>query len=137
LATLVVAAGALVGAAFTFGAGSSADPVNACVKTKGGAVRVVNAGARCRAGEKATSWNLRGAAGARGAAGTRGADGLPGAAGAAGPPGSDGGQGEPGAKGARGAFNFDSFQGMPCQASGPGTIQLTYGPSGQVTFTCS
>jgi hypothetical protein len=94
---------------------------------------------RCRSGEKSLRWNVRGATGARGPTGAAGDAGPPGPVGTDGAPGTAGATGAGGAKGARGTFNFDSFQGMPCVQpnSQPGTIGLTYGASGQVTFTCA
>ena len=131
----MVAAGALAGASLSLGAGTGgSNPVNACVKSKTGSARVVSAGAKCRRGEKRLTWNVRGAQGARGPAGARGTDGAPGSNGSAGAPGAGGARGETGSPGNRGTFNFDTFQGMPCQNGD--NIALTYGSSGQVTFTC-
>ena len=113
-------------ASLTYGATGGSSAVSACVDAKSGAARIVADHAGCRRGENAMSWGAGGAAGRRGAGGVAGDTGPAGTSGAAGD------------KGPSGSFSFDSFQGMPCTRSNqqPGTIGLSYGPSGQVTFTC-
>ena len=130
-AAAVLAAGALLGAALTLGAGSA--PIKTCV-AKSGDARVLASG-RCKAGERLVEWNEKGPVGARGPAGAGGA------AGSAGPAGSQGAAGAPGqdgSKGGRGTFNPDSFEGMQCTKNQvAGTLHMTFGASGQVAFTCS
>ena len=58
--------------------------IHACFKTKTGAVRVVQAGAKCGKGERAISWNQQGKTGKAGQPGTSG---RPGTSGQPGPPG--------------------------------------------------
>jgi hypothetical protein len=68
------------------------------------------------------TWNIRGRAGTTGANGTRGVQGANGPA---------------GARGAAGTFDFDSFDGMECDAgSGADTVDVTYDSDGFATFTC-
>jgi hypothetical protein len=112
-----------VGAAVTLGQGSTASkPLRACVAKKSGAVRLVTAGRRCHGGERVVTWNIRGRAGTAGAQGLRGAQGA---------------TGQPGARGAAGTFDFDSFDGMECDAgSGADTVDVTYDSDGFATFTC-
>jgi hypothetical protein len=78
-------------------AGNS-NTVRACVKKRGGAVRVVKAGAKCKRGERRLAWNragVPGPAGAPGATGPQGAAGSDAAVPKAGPWHRVGGQGEP------------------------------------------
>jgi hypothetical protein len=121
--TLCACAALAVGAAVSLGQGSTSDDaLRACVLKKSGAVRLVAAGGRCRRGERVVTWNIRGRAGTAGAEGTRGAQ---------------GGAGPTGARGAAGTFDFDSFDGMECDAgSGADTVDVTYDSDGFATFTC-
>src|SRR5436853_5295841 len=64
--------------------------VHACAKTKGGSVRLVKPGKKCRRGERIVTWSQQGPAGARGA------DGATGATGPRGPGGSGGRNGQQG-----------------------------------------
>jgi hypothetical protein len=118
-AMAVLAAGATV----TLGQDSTAaKPLRACVAKQSGAVRLVAADGRCRSGERVVTWNIRGRAGTAGANGTRGVQGANGPA---------------GARGAAGTFDFDSFDGMECDAgSGADTVDVTYDSDGFATFTC-
>jgi hypothetical protein len=94
LATVVAAVAVIAGAggaalASTLVTSPSAGgEISACFLKRNGAVRLVNAGARCRAGERALVWNVAGPAGAPGAAGAVGAPGPAGPAGTPGPAGS-------------------------------------------------
>lgn len=134
VAILVVAAAMTAAAALGGSAGST--PVRACV-AKGGFVRISPSG-RCRSGERALAWNQAGRTGSAGAAGPPGEPGPTGTAGTDGAAGVAGAAGQDGSKGARGTFDWDSFAGMPCVRGGvSGTLQITYGSSGQVAFTCS
>jgi hypothetical protein len=90
--TVAVAAVGLVGTAgFAVAAVSgSGNTINACVKKRGGNVRIVTAKTRCRASERRLTWNQRGPQGAPGSNGVPGMAGAPGSNGAAGsdgPPG--------------------------------------------------
>jgi hypothetical protein len=118
----VLAAGATV----TLGQGSTAGkPLRACVAKKSGAIYLVKSGARCRAGRRLVTWNIRGRTGPPGVAGTAGERGAQGAAGA------------PGNRGTRGTFNFDDFDGMPCDAGpGPSSVDVTYDSNGFASFQC-
>jgi hypothetical protein len=121
--TVVVLAAA---ATVALGQGSTATkPLRACVAKKSGAIRLVAAARRCRHTEHVVTWNIRGKAG------------EPGPAGADGAPGANGSTGQPGADGTPGTFDFDSFDGMECDAgSGADTIDVTYDSDGFATFTC-
>jgi hypothetical protein len=52
--------------------------INACYKTRGGALSVVPGGKRCPRGTRALSWNQQGLPGAKGAKGAKGPTGLQG-----------------------------------------------------------
>jgi predicted ribosomally synthesized peptide with SipW-like signal peptide len=79
-------------------AGNTSNTVRACVKKRGGAVRVIKAGAKCKRGERRLAWNragVPGPAGAPGATGPQGAAGSDAAVPTPGPWHRVGGQGEP------------------------------------------
>ena len=121
------AAGVLAATAgATLGQGSASDrPLRACVDGRTGALSIVQAGRRCGRRDRAVSWNIRGKTG------PPGADGAPGERGAPGAIGADGSQG------AAGSFDFDSFDGMECDAgSGADTVDVTYDSDGFATFQC-
>src|SRR4051794_24567430 len=95
-ATLALTA-ALGGGAY---AAIGADGVlNGCFKKHGGALRLVNAGAKCKSSEKSIAWNQQGPGGANGAQGAQGSAGSPGQNGSAGTNGTNGTNGTPGAPG--------------------------------------
>src|SRR3954463_7893831 len=101
-ATLVgVVAGCL--AATTQASGRAGGTIYACVKSATGAVRIVDASAPCKSGERRGSWSSAGDRGARGVPGARGPSGLRGVTGAAGAQGLAGARGAQGAQGAPGA----------------------------------
>jgi pilus assembly protein FimV len=130
VAVALLTAGALAGAALSLGATSNSASIHACV-AKDGSARLLTSG-KCRRGETSAFWNQRGRGGAPGPAGATGN------AGAAGSPGTAGEPGQNGAKGVRGTFQFDGFEGMSCTKNNvAGTVHVSYGPSGQVGFTCS
>jgi hypothetical protein len=79
------------------GGGGSSRTVTACVKKRGGAMRMAK---RCRSTERKVTWNRQGPAGPAGRAGY---DGVAGAQGIPGPPGPEGAIGPAGADGADGA----------------------------------
>lgn len=87
----LTAAGALLLTTLTVVPQAEAGTIHACVKKKGGAVRVVGAKTKCKKGENKLSWNTAGPAGPPGlrgllgATGATGATGAPGATGATGP----------------------------------------------------
>jgi hypothetical protein len=131
-AAAILAGGVLVAASLTFGAGTATGPLRICARSHNGAARMVGAGLRCHAGERAVTWNTPGARGAPGAAGPIGAPGPVGAEGAT------GADGERGAKGERGTFDFDTIDGKACDTgTQQGTMQVTYDATGEATFTCS
>ncbi len=83
-----------------------ASTLYACVKSKGGAVRLVSKTAKCKRREAKRSWNTKGLAGTNGATGvngTSGLSGLNGVIGATGPAGETTNSGVTGAKGGNGA----------------------------------
>jgi hypothetical protein len=107
----------------------SSGVLHACYAKSGGDVRLVKASKKCAKGEKATTWNQKGATGP---AGQRGATGPLGVAGSNGANGIDGSAGQAGSAGpglifgrasvAQNAENFTSlagsdFTGMGAQAS--------------------
>ena len=120
------AAALAAGVSVTFGQGSPADkPLRACIDKKTGALYVVKGDAGCGTKRREATWNIRGKTGPAGVAG------LPGERGAQGP------AGAPGGRGARGTFNFDDFDGMPCDAgSGASTVDMTYDSNGFASFQC-
>ncbi len=82
-----------------------ASTLYACVKNKGGAVRLVSKTAKCKKREAKHSWNAKGSAGTTGAPGvigTSGLSGLNGVIGATGPAGATTDNGATGAKGITG-----------------------------------
>jgi hypothetical protein len=91
---------ALGGGAYAVSALPAKDGVvYACAKKKGGALRVVSKGKRCKKSERKVSWNSRGVQGPKGETGAPGAAGVQGAAGAVGPDGAPGPAGETGPTG--------------------------------------
>ena len=84
---VAAAVAAAAGAGVAYATTSGSDPINACVQTANGNVRVVSAGTACRGGETALQWNQQGPAGP---AGPAGAPGPQGPQGPAGPPGAAG-----------------------------------------------
>lgn len=82
------------------GAGNGSGAIHGCVKKQGGSLRIVDADARCRRGERTLTFNKqgrageKGAKGARGERGSRGQTGPPGPAGVLGPPGPSGPPGD-------------------------------------------
>jgi hypothetical protein len=86
LLALVVAIGGISIAAVPDNQGR----INACYAKKGGKLRVLQRGTRCRGSEKRLRWNQIGRTGAPGPAGTPGAPGAPGAGGPTGPAGPQG-----------------------------------------------
>ena len=87
----------------------------ACVATRGGAMRMIAPTAGCKSGEVKVLWNVQGPAG------------LPGAAGPVGPQGPQGPRGEQGLPGERGATGEAGPQGAP----GPRGETGPQGPQGQ------
>jgi parallel beta-helix repeat protein len=76
--------------------GGEAGAINACVKKRGGWLRIVGTGTRCRRGERPLTFNKQGQ---RGLQGERGSQGVRGSAGPAGPIGLPGPAGPAGAAG--------------------------------------
>lgn len=79
------AAGALLVTALAAAPQAEAKTIYACVKKKGGAVRILSAKTKCKKGESNISWNTSGPAGAIGLPGVKGATGATGATGPTGP----------------------------------------------------
>jgi hypothetical protein len=120
---LCIAVFAAVAASVAVASGGIPGPdgvIHACRKVEGGALRAIPAGVRCRTGERALRWNVRGVAGPQGPMGPQG------------PPGP---QGEPGA----GLGSFDELAGLPCTAgANPGAIELAYeAGTGVATIRCA
>jgi cysteine-rich repeat protein len=141
VAGAAIAAAVLVAASFTFGAASAPGTITACYKAKGGAVRIVDATERCRAGERETTWRKVGPVGATGLTGAKGVAGGQGAAGAAGTTGAagaDGAQGAAGAKGDPGVSAFGDLSGLKCARGGnqTGTIQIAWGTGNVARLRC-
>jgi len=80
---------------------SGGSTISACVKKKGGAIRIVSARARCKRGERTLSWS---AVGPTGRQGQRGFNGARGSTGARGPTGATGASGPAGSNGAANGF---------------------------------
>jgi hypothetical protein len=103
--------------------------INACVKKKGGAVRIAS---RCARSERKLTWSAIGPAGPAGQPGRDGATGAPGAKGA------DGAAGAPGVDGtASGRTYFASAGPRSEDPSGPGCSDDFFHPSDgpSITFT--
>jgi hypothetical protein len=123
----LAAGGALVaGGGVTLGQGGGGTTAfRACVDKRGGELFIPRAGRSCRRSQRVVTWNVRGPAGPAGVAGPPGERGADGTTGPTGP------------KGADGTFEFDSFDGMPCDdGSGPGTVDMTYDSNGFARFQC-
>ena len=100
-ALLLIAAAGALGAAGR-GHDASKGVIHACRRKAGGTLRVVPARARCRRGEAALAWNVRGLRGDAGVAGPAGSTGPRGPTGASGPTGPQGATGPAGASGPSG-----------------------------------
>ena len=142
-ALLASALAGSVAVAGTAGSTTSAvdtlDRVRACVERSDGDVRVANYPRhhRCRRGEVALRWAVRGPRGATGAAGLTGPQGPPGPtgpAGGAGPKGDTGAQGDVGPMGDTGPKGATGAQGPAGPQGDPGPKGATgpAGPSGTV-----
>jgi hypothetical protein len=99
-AALAVAAGLGVASATI---PSSGGKIFGCYAKSGGALRVVQAGQKCKSGEQSLFWNQQGPKGDPGAPGARGATGPAGPKGATGPAGPKGDRGPAGPQGPAGA----------------------------------
>ena len=117
-----LAAGLILGAAAVAVAAipdSNTGVISACMKTRDGTIRIIDAqaGRRCITGETLITWNQKGVLGAQGATGAQGAlggtgsQGAPGATGPQGPLGLQGAPGLQGAQGPAGAPGSDGAQG--------------------------
>ncbi|HEX8083683.1 MAG TPA: hypothetical protein VF529_05280 [Solirubrobacteraceae bacterium] len=102
-----------------------------CYANKGGKLRILVKGNRCRRGETLIRWNQRGVPGADGAAGAPGPAGPPGAPGA---PGAPGGPGAPGSPGAPGADAGNVLTGNTTNITAPVGETRWLQPSGQSDF---
>src|SRR4051794_3666185 len=81
---------AVAGGSLAIGQSTTATTtILACVRTHGGAVRLVTKPKCRKSRERLVAWNQRGTAGANGAPGAAGARGATGAIGPPGPPGTD------------------------------------------------
>jgi lamin tail-like protein/collagen triple helix repeat protein len=126
----------------------SENVVHACRKARSGLLRAVPGGVRCRRGERALAWNVRGEPGPAGPVGSPGPAGLPGArgpegpAGPVGPKGPIGPQGLEGASGPRGEpgpglESLEDLAGLACTAADvAGSISITYDSARQAVLTC-
>jgi lysophospholipase L1-like esterase len=127
-AAIVVLCVAVTGAALLESSVSASGSavVHACVAKKGGDVRIVKAGKKCRATERRVTW---GAVGPRGATGARGPQGPAGPGSTLGVPGPAGPIGPAGPTGARGATGPAGPLG-PAGPAGPPGPQSPAGGSG-------
>jgi hypothetical protein len=106
--------------------------VYACAKKKGGVLRVVSKGKRCKKSERRVSWNAQGVQGTRGGTGAPGAPGTAGAAGSNGTTGLVGATGPTGPSGATPenivllADNFASY-GSPTWTDQPAALTELFG----------
>lgn len=135
----LIAALLLAGASLSFGA-TLPGTISACYAAKGGALRIVSAGQKCRKGERAITWQRIGPIGATGPAGPpgdRGAQGPSGPAGASGAPGAPGAPGSPGQKGDPGVSVFGDLNGLGCtRNSQTGTISIAWGTDNVARIRC-
>jgi type VI secretion system secreted protein Hcp len=122
--TWLLAAGVAAVVALPTAVGAAETTVRACVKTQGGAMRIVSGTTACGAGEFLVVWNKTGVTGPRGATG---ATGPAGATGQNGQNGQNGGNGKDGAPGAPGT------PGVPGPA-GPAGASAERTPLGQSAF---
>jgi parallel beta helix pectate lyase-like protein/collagen triple helix repeat protein len=89
----IAALASLAGIGYARSGDAGSGTINGCVKKRGGWLRIVDANARCRRGERAIAFNEQGpqgphgARGPKGQRGDRGQTGQPGAAGSPGPAG--------------------------------------------------
>jgi Lamin Tail Domain/Collagen triple helix repeat (20 copies) len=153
-AAVAAALAATAAGAWSSGARTGGEVVHAC-KRPNGVLRVVVAGGRCRRGETALAWNVRGPSGPAGRAGPVGEGGPPGRQGPAGPAGAKGAAGERGPIGLQGPVgpkgdtgpkgnagtgltSFDALAGLACSADGSmGRITLDYDASRHAVITCA
>ena len=123
---------ALGGTSYALSSSGSSGSLSACVKGKGGAVRFVKNGAKCRKHEKLVSWNKQGRPGATGQQGPKGDQG---------PAGLKGDQGLKGDTGPAGAASqsqtipgpLTTSSTSPQDLGGP-SVTVNVGPSGLVGF---
>jgi hypothetical protein len=108
---------------------TEASTINACVKKKGGAVRIVTKAAKCKKRETKESWANRGITGRSGASGAVGAIGGYGANGVAGATGPAGASTETGTSGATGVKGSSGSTG-PTGATGETGAGGASGPKG-------
>jgi hypothetical protein len=122
---------ALGGGAYAVSVLPAADAtVYACAKKKGGALRTVKKGKRCKRTERKLSWSTRGPGGAQGERGVAGGQGPAGATGAPGATGSTGATGPAGPSIAQTlpllSDNFSSF-GSPSWGNQPASLTELFG----------
>jgi hypothetical protein len=115
---LVLAAGA---ATAVFAAPGTDGTISACVKSSTGAMRMVDAGKKCKKGEKLVAWNRTGPGGGAGVAGPAGPGGPAGKPGDAGPRGDKGPAGADGAPGVQGKAGPTGAKGNPGIQGPPGS----------------
>jgi len=104
------------------------DRIHACIDKKTRAVRIVAPNKKCKRGEFAKHWAVKGPAGATGAAGLDGADGAKGPPGPTGATGSTGPTGSTGAMGPMGATGPTGSTGAMGATGATGAV----GPAGPV-----
>ena len=110
VATIALVAAAGGGAYAAIGSGGE---INGCYKKRGGSLRLVNAGAKCKGSEKAIAWNKQGPAGAAGTNGTNGANGTDGTNGTNGTNGAPGATVKAKATGSGSSAQANAFNPVP------------------------
>lgn len=125
--------------------------IHGCFQNGRGILRVIDsATTACGADETPLNWSQTGAPGPMGRQGPQGTQGAQGPQGPTGPGGPAGPQGATGATGPQGPAgppgpagslpSLDSLGGLPCNppGSGPGTVQVSYGPgtSPSISLSC-
>lgn len=113
----------LGGAAVAEAHGGDQARIHACVTTRTGALRVVDASATCAKGESALDWNQQGLQGVSGPAGAKGDPGVP---------------GDRGPSGA-GFTRLEDLAGKPCETANDveGIVSLAPGSGYEVKVLCS
>lgn len=119
-------AGGLVLGAAAVDAATEDEPIQACVNTESGLLRIVNDASQCRSNEQPLDWDRQGPLGPQGPEGPRGPQGPEG------PPGADGAQGEPGPEGPAGPQGPQGERG-PAGPSTPAAGRLAAN-AGQVSI---
>jgi hypothetical protein len=149
LAAFVLAGGSAAFATHRAPIPSADGTITACFTWDGDDLRIVSSASKCKRKERVLTWNLQGPAGpageqgAPGAQGPAGADGALGTMGPAGPAGSTGPAGPAGPQGPQGPAGesvetLGALEGSACTSDdgSAGTVDVSTGADGVITFTC-